>query len=79
MKNIVLILLFFVFSVGSFNYANAQCAMCKSNVENSSKGKNKASASALNNGILMMVALPYAAVSVIGLVWYTNRKRKRTT
>lgn len=57
--------------------AYSQCAMCKSNVENSTKGKNKASAKALNGGILMMVALPYAAVTVIGFVWYTNRKKKR--
>lgn len=50
-----------------------QCPMCKiaaeSNLENGgSAGKG------LNTGILYMLTLPYLLISVIGFIWYKNRK-----
>lgn len=52
----------------------AQCPMCKiaaeSNLENGgTMGRG------LNTGILYMLAMPYALVFTIGVIWYRNRKR----
>jgi hypothetical protein len=51
--------------------------MCKiaaeSNLENGgSMGKG------LNRGILYMLAMPYALVLTIGIIWYRNRNNKFT-
>lgn len=56
---------------------SAQCPMCKiaaeSNLENGgSMGKG------LNRGILYMLAMPYALVMTIGIIWYRNRNNKFT-
>lgn len=56
----------------------AQCAMCKSNVEaaqNDPRNTNKVGAG-LNNGILYLLAVPYVAVTIVGIAWYRHRRRQ---
>jgi hypothetical protein len=51
----------------------AQCPMCK--MAASSNLSNGGTAGAgLNFGILYILALPYLLVSVIGYIWWRNRK-----
>jgi len=59
---------------------SAQCSVCASNVANSTKSANEKAGLGLNKGILMLLTMPYAVVSVIGILWYKNsRKKKRIT
>ena len=72
MKKIILIL-FIAF--GTIDTTNAQCPMCKTEVESGmedghTKGKG------LNDGILYLLATPYLAIAFIGSAWYYKRKRK---
>jgi len=55
--------------------AQAQCAMCSANAENSVKNGNT-QGRGLNDGILYLLAAPYIAVAAIGFLWY-KKYRKR--
>jgi hypothetical protein len=55
--------------------AAAQCAQCSAVVEsNSASGDNKTGG--LNNGILYLLAMPYIAVAIVGVIWYKKYRRK---
>ena len=63
-------------SVGDFyNTANAQCAMCTMNAEQSVKDGNT-EGKGLNSGILYLLAAPYLAIGVVGYIWYKKYRRK---
>lgn len=53
--------------------ASSQCPMCKmaaeSNLENGGT-----EGTALNTGILYMLAMPYLLVATLGFIWYRNKK-----
>jgi len=53
----------------------AQCAMCKTQLENNISAGNPGIASGINAGILYLLAMPYLAVLVIGYLWYKSSKR----
>ena len=53
---------------------NGQCAMCKKSAETANSREDTAIASTLNQGVLYLLALPYLAAGVIGIVWYRNNK-----
>lgn len=55
--------------------AEAQCAMCTLNAENSVKNGNT-EGKGLNKGILYLLAAPYVAVAGIGFLWYKKYRRK---
>jgi len=59
--------------------SSAQCSVCASNVANSTKSANEKAGLGLNKGILMLLTMPYAVVSVIGIIWYKNSRKKRIT
>lgn len=68
-------LLFILLSFGAFS-AQAQCPMCKTQVESSIKqGSNVGKG--LNDGILYLMSIPYVLVGSIGVVWYRNHRRKK--
>ena len=50
--------------------ASAQCAMCRSTLENNFSNGDPGIAAGINTGILYLLALPYIAVIVIGVMWY---------
>jgi hypothetical protein len=55
--------------------AQAQCAMCRTALENSPEGKGMATS--FNRGILFLLGVPYAIFGTIGAVVYRGyRKRK---
>lgn len=54
--------------------AGAQCAMCRVALENNFSNGEPGIAAGINFGILYLLALPYLAVIVIGILWYKTSK-----
>lgn len=52
----------------------AQCAMCKTTIENNVSAGDVSLASKLNIGIMYLLFAPYILVAVIGYLWYKNSK-----
>jgi len=52
----------------------AQCAMCRSTLENNYSNGSPGIAAGINTGILYLLAMPYLAVIVIGYLWYKSSK-----
>jgi hypothetical protein len=53
---------------------DAQCAMCRSTLENNYSNGNPGIASGLNTGILYLLAMPYLAIMILGYIWYKSSK-----
>ncbi|MCU0396549.1 MAG: hypothetical protein MUC73_00465 [Cyclobacteriaceae bacterium] len=52
----------------------AQCAMCRTQLENNISSGDIGIAAGLNTGILYLLSLPYLAILVLGYVWYRNSR-----
>ena len=52
----------------------AQCAMCRSTLENNLSNGNPGIAAGINTGILYLLVIPYIAVMVLGYMWYKTSK-----
>jgi hypothetical protein len=80
MRFIKFIILFFIaFSVNLS--ANAQCAMCRTQVVNNVSHGDTALAAGLNFGIMYLFFAPYIIVAIVAFLWYRNSKvneRKRS-
>ncbi|WP_113663050.1 hypothetical protein [Pedobacter nanyangensis] len=78
MKKILAILLFF-FTVLIFSpQAKAQCAMCTANAEMGVKNGNTQT-KGLNSGVLYLLAIPFLLAGGVGVIWYTNFRKKDTS
>ena len=53
----------------------AQCAMCRSQLENNVSNGDISVASGINMGILYLFIMPYLAVAVVAFLWYIKAKR----
>lgn len=73
-RAIVLAGILLVFSLIYATNAQAQCAMCTLNAENSVKDGNT-QGNSLNTGIFYLLAAPYLAVMGIGFIWYKRYRR----
>ena len=71
MKKVLLSLM--IFLTMAFE-ASAQCAMCRSTLENNFSNGNPGIAAGINTGILYLLALPYLAVIVVVVMWYKSTK-----
>ena len=69
MKNVVFVLVLFLFSIAS----NAQCAMCRAALENSDGGIK---GEAVNDGIVYLMVFPYLLVGLVGYAVYRLRRNK---
>lgn len=58
----------------SLSDAQAQCAMCRSTLENNFSNGDPGIAAGINTGILYLLVMPYLAVLVIGYLWYKSSK-----
>ena len=75
MKNkIYLGILFLMLSTSQLS---GQCAMCKAAVEANLKDGGNAGAG-LNQGILYLMAMPYVAMIIFGVIYYIQRSKKQT-
>jgi len=60
--------------------ASAQCAMCRSTLENNYSSGNPGIGAGINTGILYLLSMPYLAVLIIGYFWYrTSRNGQKLT
>ncbi len=54
--------------------AVAQCAMCRSTLENNFSNGNPGIGAGINAGILYLLMLPYLAIIVVGYFWYKSSR-----
>jgi hypothetical protein len=54
--------------------AAAQCAMCRSTLENNYSNGQPGIASGINTGILYLLVMPYLAVIILGYLWYKSSR-----
>ncbi len=52
----------------------AQCAMCRTTLENNYSNGDPGIAAGINTGILYLLSMPYLAVLIIGYLWYKTSK-----
>ena len=66
----------FIFSLWlGVQQAWAQCAMCRTTIENNiSQGESTSLGAGLNAGILLLLFAPYVVIGVVGLLWYKKSK-----
>jgi hypothetical protein len=55
--------------------AEAQCAMCRTALENSPDGKGMAAS--FNRGILFLLGVPYVIFGTVGFVVYRGYRKKK--
>ena len=72
----ILFSLFLSFGIMFASNAMAQCSVCASNVASSVKSNQNKAGLGLNKGIYVLLAMPYAVVGIIGVLWYTNRRKR---
>lgn len=70
MRKLLLIVLF----VSGTLLVSAQCAMCRTTLENNVSNGNIGIAAGINFGILYLFFAPYIAVAVIAWLWYRTSK-----
>ena len=58
----------------SVTTAVAQCAMCRSTLENNYSNGNPGIASGINTGILYLLSMPYLAAMVLAYLWYKHSR-----
>lgn len=61
--------------VGTFNEVTAQCAMCRTQLENNVSMGRPGIAAGINTGILYLLVMPYLSALVLGYFWYKNSRR----
>ncbi|MGB3778463.1 MAG: hypothetical protein WA960_08885 [Tunicatimonas sp.] len=54
----------------------AQCAMCRTTIENNVSAGDTSLASGLNIGIMYLFFAPYVVVGVIAFFWYRNSRKE---
>jgi hypothetical protein len=52
----------------------AQCAMCRSTLENNFSNGNPGVGAGINTGILYLLVLPYLAVIILGYFWFKSSR-----
>jgi hypothetical protein len=72
MKRSLLMILFFLVTLSVD--AVAQCAMCRTQLENNLSNGDPGIAAGINTGILYLLAIPYMAAMVLGYMWYKTSR-----
>jgi hypothetical protein len=68
------VLLFLSLVICATDNVSAQCAMCRSTLENNYSNGDPGIAAGINTGILYLLSMPYLAVLIIGYLWYKTSK-----
>ncbi|UOR05740.1 hypothetical protein MUN82_01245 [Hymenobacter aerilatus] len=55
----------------------AQCVLCKSQVEASRTEKDGYDVTGLNKGIVYLMTVPYLLMGTVGYFWYRNVQKKK--
>jgi hypothetical protein len=77
MRKVVLIVVLFIFGLANLP-ADAQCAMCRTTLENNVSQGNPGIAAGINFGILYLLATPYLAIGLIAFFWFRASKRNKS-
>lgn len=75
MRKILATFLLFTFVMAIQPEVKAQCAMCTANAEMGVKNGNTQS-KGLNSGVLYLLAFPFLLAGGVGVLWYTNFRKK---
>lgn len=70
MKKFLLVLIFLGTSASTW----AQCAMCRTQLENNYSNGDVGMAANINTGILYLLVMPYLAVIFLGYFWYKSSR-----
>ena len=73
MRTVGVTLVLFILMVSE---SMAQCAMCRTTIENNVSAGDTSLASGLNVGIMYLFFAPYVIVGVIAFFWYRNSKKE---
>lgn len=57
--------------------ASAQCAMCRSTLENNFSNGDPGIGAGINTGILYLLVLPYLAVFALGYFWLKSTRKAK--
>jgi H+/Cl- antiporter ClcA len=69
-----LIVVFFLI-IGSVQSGIAQCAMCRTQLENNVSNGDIGIAAGINTGILYLLSMPYLIILVLGYFWYKSSRK----
>ena len=72
MSKAVLFVLFLLISATA--EVSAQCAMCRTTLENNYSNGDPGIAAGINTGILYLLSMPYLAVAILAYLWYKSSK-----
>jgi hypothetical protein len=79
MKKLIFGLLLALFTLAALAPAQAQCVMCKSQVEAARAERDDYDVAGLNKGIVYMMTVPYILMGAVGFFWYRRTHPKRPT
>ncbi len=75
MKKVLIIFLAMV--ILNVTAASAQCAMCRTTLENNFTNGNPGIGAGINTGILYLLVLPYLAVLTLGYFWLKSSRNAK--
>lgn len=70
------ILVLLIVTLFSISQSWAQCAMCRTTIENNVSAGDTSLASGLNLGILYLFFTPYVVIGTIAFLWYRKSKKE---
>jgi hypothetical protein len=79
MKKLIFSLLLALFTLAALSPVQAQCVMCKSQVEAARAERDDYDVAGLNKGIVYMMTVPYILMGAVGFFWYRRTHPKRPT
>jgi hypothetical protein len=70
-RQLMLVMILLMTSGGS---VSAQCAMCRSTLENNYSNGDPGIGAGINTGILYLLSMPYLVIIILGYLWYKSSK-----
>ncbi|HLT73858.1 MAG TPA: hypothetical protein VKZ68_02190 [Ohtaekwangia sp.] len=74
MRVVLTLIIWFVVSAGE---VMAQCAMCRSTLENNYSNGSPGIGAGINTGILYLLSMPYLAAGILIYLWYKSSRNAR--
>lgn len=71
-RRVVFLVVFFLLSS---ELLMAQCAMCRTQLENNVSNGSPGIAAGINTGILYLLVMPYIAIAALGYFWYKSSRK----
>lgn len=79
MKKVYILIpvLFIILFIGLGLDAEAQCAMCKAQLESADNASANAKNTGINSGILYLMLFPYILIGAIAYMWYRSSQKNK--